>query len=87
MQLKAKERKVVQRQKRAVVGEQSQVGTVADTETENEAHTALMQDMTKALRVDGHPNRQRGSNMQLFWPFVRKRSLCPEGIRISRQPR
>jgi len=75
MQLKAKERKVVQRQKRAVVGEQSQVGTVADTETENEAHTALMQDMTKALRVDGHPNRQRGSNMQLFWPFVR--ALCP----------
>ena len=82
MALKPKERKVVQRAKKAVVGAQTKVGTVDDTEAENEEHTKLMKEVSSEVRRKDHPSRPDGTDYQLFWPFVLEPDLGETVLRM-----
>ena len=82
MALKPKERKVVQRKAKAVVGAQTSVATVDDTEGENEEHTKLMQEVSTELKKKEHPSRVEGTDYQLFWPFVLEPSLGETVLRM-----
>jgi|EP01043_Picozoa_sp_COSAG02_P057546 hypothetical protein len=82
MALKPKERKVVQRAKKVVVGAQTTAQNVEDTEAENEAHTKLMKTLTSELLRKDHPCRPASTDYQLFWPFVLEDSLGETVLRM-----